>query len=124
MARRKTAATQPARPSTSAATPAPAPPAMPPAPADGGDAPDKRFRQALIAELKDKGADLPELRAIARKAIDQALAGETQARALIVERLDGKAMQPLAGEDGAGPVQALCPRSNFRLKAGARGRIN
>ena len=85
-------------------------PAMPAAPADGGDAPDKRFRQALIAELKDKGADLPELRAIARKAIDQALAGETQARALIVERLDGKAMQPFAGEDGAGPVQVVIRR--------------
>ncbi len=51
----------------------------------------KPFHSALLAELESKGADLPELRAIARKAIDQALDGEKEARSFIADRLDGKA---------------------------------
>jgi len=50
----------------------------------------KPFHSALVAELESKGANLPELRDIARKAIDQALAGEKEARVFIADRLDGK----------------------------------
>jgi len=52
---------------------------------------------------------MPELRAIARKAINQALAGESPARAFIVERLDGKSGAG-AAQENEGQVTVLIKR--------------
>jgi hypothetical protein len=44
------------------------------------------------------------LRAIAKTMVEQAIAGDKDARKEIAERLDGKAVQPIAGADGKGPL--------------------
>lgn len=73
-------------------------------------APDgKPFQNALVAELQSVGADMPELRAIARKAIDQALAGEKEARNFIADKLDGKTTTS-AVQSGEGPVTVVIRR--------------
>ena len=67
-------------------------------------APEKLFKTALLMELKEKGADMPELREIARKAINQAKDGDNSARTCVLERIDGKVPQPLGTPDGEGNV--------------------
>ena len=70
-----------------------------------GQGKDKLFRTALLMELKSRGEDMPELRKIARKAIDQALDGDNSARNMIIERLDGKVPQAVADDEG--PVTVI-----------------
>ena len=68
---------------------------------------DKLFRDALIMELKSKGAEMPELRQIARKAIDQAVDGDTSARSLVIERLDGKLPRAVVDAETEQPVTVI-----------------
>ena len=72
-----------------------------------GRAKDKLFRDALIMELKSKGEDMPELRQIARAAIDQAIAGDSAARNFIADRLDGKVPRPVEVSDADQPVTVI-----------------
>ena len=68
---------------------------------------DKVFRDALIMELKSKGESMPELRMIARSAIDQAIEGDSAARNMIVERLDGKVPRPAEDQESEEPVTVI-----------------
>ena len=68
---------------------------------------DKLFRDALIMELKSKGESMPELRKIARSAIDQAIEGDSAARNMIVERLDGKVPRPAEDQESEEPVTVI-----------------
>ena len=45
-----------------------------------------------------------ELLAIVRKTIEDAIAGDAQARNTVVERLDGKLPQPIVGDDDSDPI--------------------
>lgn len=45
--------------------------------------------------------------AIARKLIEDAKEGDSQARALLFERVDGKVPQPVVGDDDEAPVRTL-----------------
>src|SRR5262245_3273513 len=61
----------------------------------GNPGKDKFLRTALLMELKSKGQDMPELRAIARRIIDCAVKGKESwswAAKEIWDRLDGKAV--------------------------------
>ena len=72
-----------------------------------GRSKDKLFRDALVMELKSKGKDMPELRQIARVAIDLAIAGDHAARNFIVERLDGKVPRPMEVSEADEPVTVI-----------------
>ena len=72
-----------------------------------GRSKDKLFRDALIMELKTKGERMPELRMIARSAIDQAIEGDSAARNMIVERLDGKVPRPAEDQESEQPVTVI-----------------
>lgn len=69
---------------------------------------EKPFFTALMMEIKEAGADNRRLRDIAKVLISKAADGDTQAMAMLFDRLDGKPMQAVehTGEDG-GPVQFL-----------------
>ena len=65
-----------------------------------GRAVEKPFADALRLEIKAAGADHQQLRAIARKLLDKAEAGDMQAINCLANRLDGKPAQAveLGGE--------------------------
>jgi hypothetical protein len=60
-----------------------------------GRAVEKPFADALRMEIKAAGADHQQLRAIARKLLDKAEAGDMQAINCLADRLDGKPPQAL-----------------------------
>jgi predicted membrane GTPase involved in stress response len=64
----------------------------------------KLYQQALKMELAAAGDDLKELRAIARKQIDLAKAGDIQAINGIADRLDGKPAQAVIGGEEDDPA--------------------
>ena len=68
----------------------------------GGRKKEKPFADALRLELASAGEDSKALRAIARKVIKRAEAGDLAAATFIADRLDGKPVQAIEnGEDGA-----------------------
>jgi len=83
-----------------------------------GRSKDKLFRDALILELKSKGADMPELRRIARVAIDLAIAGDHAARNFIVERLDGKVPRAVEVSEEDEPVTVIIQHIERAAKPG------
>jgi hypothetical protein len=60
---------------------------------------------ALLMELKAAGEDMPQLRAIAQKAIQLAMDGNAEAREWVSNRLDGRVPQPYTGPDGEEAIQ-------------------
>ncbi|MGY3535395.1 DUF5681 domain-containing protein [Bradyrhizobium sp. USDA 4452] len=67
----------------------------------GGRKKEKPFADALRMELADAGEDSKALRAIARKVIKRAEAGDLAAASFIADRLDGKPTVAIEnGEDG------------------------
>lgn len=61
-----------------------------------GGKPDKLIRDALMAALRQ---DPQQLKRIAEKWVNQAEEGDHQARTSLADRIDGKAVQPIAGDD-------------------------
>ncbi len=64
-----------------------------------GRAVEKAFADALRVEIKAAGADHQQLRAIARKLLDKAEAGDKQAINCLADRLDGKPPQAVELSD-------------------------
>lgn len=76
-----------------------------------GGKPDKLIRDALMLALNREAADADgkktkKLNLIADKLIEKAIGGDVAAIKEIADRVDGKAVQPLAhsGADGESPV--------------------
>ena len=68
----------------------------------------KPFRDALRLEIAAAGTDDPKsLRAIARALMVKAASGDPVAIREFADRIDGKVAQPIAGEDGTGPVRIV-----------------
>jgi hypothetical protein len=75
-----------------------------------GDRPDVLLRDALMLELAEEapdtdGAPTPKLRLLARKLIDDAIAGNLAAAKEIADRVDGRPAQAVAGDAGGEPVR-------------------
>lgn len=68
---------------------------------------EKPFRDALRILLKEAGPDMPRLRKVAESLLAQAESGDMQAIKELIDRTDGKAAQPLVGDDEADPVNVL-----------------
>jgi uncharacterized protein DUF5681 len=64
-----------------------------------GRAVEKPFADALRMEIKEAGSDHQQLRAIARKLLDKAEAGDMQAINCLADRLDGKLPQAVELSD-------------------------
>jgi hypothetical protein len=68
------------------------------------------MRDALLLEVSREVADpengkkIKRLRLVARKLVDQAIAGDISAIREINDRIDGKVAQAITGEDG-GPIE-------------------
>jgi hypothetical protein len=84
-----------------------------------GRSKDKLFRHAIIIELKSRGEHMPELRQIARAAIDLATAGDHAARNFVVERLDGKVPRPVEVSEADEP--AATTKANLRTAPSSTG---
>ena len=69
----------------------------------------KIITQQLIAALNETAAnrDISKLRAVVNALIDRAQEGDIQAINTILDRVEGKVPQAIAGEDGTGPVRIL-----------------
>jgi hypothetical protein len=72
--------------------------------------PDKLMRDALVIELRAEAEDAQgvptkKLRLLARKLIDLGLDGDLAAIKEINDRVDGKATQPIGGDEAAAPVR-------------------
>jgi hypothetical protein len=75
-----------------------------------GDRPDVLLRDALMLELAQEapdvdGAPTQKLRLLARKLIDDAIAGNLAAAKEIADRVDGRPAQAVLGDAGGEPVQ-------------------
>lgn len=64
---------------------------------------EKKFTQALAAALEAE--DKVKLYQLRDKLIAEGLKGESWAMKEIIDRYEGKVPQPIAGEDGEGPVK-------------------
>lgn len=60
---------------------------------------EKPFRDALRMQLAEAGEDHQALRAVAEKLIAKAQSGDMQAIKELADRVDGKAVQAIAGDD-------------------------
>ena len=73
----------------------------------GGRKSDKHMRDALMLALTEKYSkddDRKKLRVIADKTVEMALEGDRDMIKLIYDRIDGKAVQPIAGSDEHEPI--------------------
>lgn len=68
---------------------------------------EKPFRDALRILLKEAGSDMPRLRKVAEQLLRQAEAGDLAAIKELVDRTDGKAAQPVVGDDEADPIGVI-----------------
>jgi hypothetical protein len=68
-----------------------------------GGKPDKLVRDALMAAARQ---DPLKLKRIAEKVLDKAEEGDMQAVNFIADRIDGKAVQPISGDDDS-PIRIL-----------------
>jgi hypothetical protein len=72
----------------------------------GGQRP-KQFKQQFIAALNEAAGDATKLRRVVDSIIAKAIEGDVAAASLIMDRVDGKVPQAVAGADGEGPVSVL-----------------
>jgi|DEB0MinimDraft_3_1074331.scaffolds.fasta_scaffold140172_2 hypothetical protein len=73
----------------------------------GGRKSDKPMRDALMLALTEKlgpDDDRRKLRVVADKAVEMALEGDREMIKLIFDRTDGKAVQPIVGDDDHAPL--------------------
>ena len=77
--------------------------------ANSGQRKDKLFRKAMVMELniRDAGEDMKTLRLIASGVLNDALAGDKDARNMVADRIDGKPAQALVGGDEDDPAIKL-----------------
>jgi hypothetical protein len=64
----------------------------------------KLFKDALTLAIKRTDGDKTELALIAQALVDKAKAGDVPAINAIADRLDGKATQPISGDEDAAPI--------------------
>lgn len=62
-----------------------------------GGKPDKHVRDALIAAARQN--DFASLKRIANKVLEKAEEGDMQAIQFVADRIDGKAVQPIGGDE-------------------------
>lgn len=66
-----------------------------------GGKPDKLVRDALLAAARQ---DPNQLKRIAEKVLTKAEEGDMQAITFLADRIDGKAVQPIVGDDDHPPI--------------------
>lgn len=73
----------------------------------GGRPKDKPFREALLIELKEAGADHKKLRQLAKVLISMGERGDMGALKELFDRVDGKVPQAQihTGDDDGGPIE-------------------
>jgi len=74
---------------------------------------DKVVRDALLAALRQ---DPDKLKKAAEKAWDKAIEGDLMAFREIADRLDGKAVQAIVGDDDYAPVRVLMENDKAALE--------
>jgi len=68
-----------------------------------GGKPDKLIRDALMGAIRQS----PEkLKRAAESVLDRAEAGDQAAMQFLADRIDGKAVQPIVGDDEQDPIKA------------------
>jgi len=67
-----------------------------------GAKPDKLIRDALKAAIRQEPT---KLKRMAEKVLDMAVDGDMQAVNFIADRVDGKAVQAIVGDDEAAPIR-------------------
>jgi hypothetical protein len=70
----------------------------------GGRPKTKEFKAALTLAIKRTDGDKTKLAQIAEALVDKAATGDVQAIKEVADRLDGKATQPISGDDDAAPI--------------------
>lgn len=78
-------------------------------PSKGGK-PDKLMRDALVLALKREAVDADgrptkKLNLIADALVDKAMTGDVAACKEIADRVDGKSVQPISGDDDGAPIK-------------------
>jgi len=79
----------------------------------GGRPPkEKSFANMLNIAIKEavEGKEHTKLRAVADALVDKAMAGDVQAIKEVADRLDGKVVQAISGDEEGGPVQIIINR--------------
>jgi hypothetical protein len=76
----------------------------------GGKPKTKVFRDALNLAINRADGDKTKLARIAEALVDKAADGDVPAIREIADRLDGKATQPIAGDDEAAPIRQRIER--------------
>lgn len=79
----------------------------------GGRPPkEKSFANMLNIAIKEavEGKEHTKLRAVADALVDKAMAGDVQAIKEVADRLDGKVVQAISGDEEGGPVQIIIKR--------------
>lgn len=74
----------------------------------GGRKSDKHMRDALMLALTEKYGpedDRKKLRVIADKTVEMALEGDREMIKLIYDRIDGKPIQAIGGDEDASPIR-------------------
>lgn len=65
----------------------------------------KQFKEALNVAIKRTDGDKTKLAQIAEALVEKAIAGDVPAINAVADRLDGKATQPIAGDDDAPAIK-------------------
>jgi hypothetical protein len=68
------------------------------------------IRKALLKSADPDDPDYKKLHKMADTLVDQACDGDTKAIQLVTERMDGKPVQPIAGDEESGPIQIVINR--------------
>lgn len=68
-----------------------------------GGKPDKLIRDALMGAIRQSPH---KLKAAAENVLDRAEAGDQAAMQFLADRIDGKAVQPIVGDDESPPIKA------------------
>ena len=78
-----------------------------------GGKPDKLIRDALKAAIRQEP---DKLKRIAKKWLDKAEEGDMQAINSLADRIDGKAVQAIVGDDEYAPVRVLMENEKAALE--------
>jgi hypothetical protein len=73
--------------------------------ANSGPKKEKPFRDALMMEIAEAGADRKALRVIASKLIEKAGQGDMNAIKELADRVDGKVPQAVMNDEESGPFR-------------------
>jgi hypothetical protein len=78
----------------------------------------KLFREALTLAIMRSEGDKTKIARIAEALVDKAAGGDVPAIKEVADRLDGKAVQAIAGADGEGPLEVVTKVVLTELTAG------